>query len=957
MIRIQDFKAEIFPLLVSSLRKLFDVREGEEIRAGLMAVYIFLTISTLLIIKPVSYSLFLSEFGAAQLPFVFILVSLSAVAVSLLYTKILTKENLNQIIEKSLRLWIISLFIFWILLNFELERNWTLYIFFIWVAIFAVVSTSQFWILANIVFNAREAKRLFGFIGGGAIAGGIFGGYLTKILAPWIGSENLLLFCIAFIVCCIPITRKVWKEKADQDISVSLLTQKQIVSATNSPIKMIWGSPHLFYLASIVFISVLVAKLVEYQFGAVASMKIDQEDQLTAFFGFWLSNVNIASLLIQLFLTRRVVGIFGVGTSLFFLPISIFVGALAILIYPALWSAILIKLSDGSLKQSINKAGIELLALPIPVDIKNQAKSFIDIFIDSFATGIGGALLVFVTLVLNFSVARISFITILLIILWIFLVTRIKREYIKSIRFRVVQSKLKPVSTQFDLKKESVIGGLIKILKGEDEQKILRILRMLKEIKNDRFIPVLSELMFHPSNKIRLEVLSNLYFYKVDLSQHVIKLIEDPDHKIKIEAFHYLFQHVPPQNRIELMQKYLNHDDYKLYSAALICAARESKDNMSLKEAFKIRERVEKDIKRLRSIENKELTLSIKITCAKVIGVANIPELYPYLHILLSENHPQLLQSAIESAGQSQNPEFIPILIRFLKNKKILKHTYRALSFFVPQIFEKLNYHLKNPYENKNIRLNIPKVLAFLGTQKAVDILLVHIEHSNPEIRHEVIMALYHLKLNNSGLEFNQQRIVKSILSEARDYAQILAVLFKQTSKLKLLTAKSEKENIDAELENARNHLIENLQHRLDKDLERIFRLLGLRYSLEDIYSVYQGIKSSKSDIQVNAIEFLDNVLEIDLKRVIIPLVETAMVGGLVDDTLERFNLKVPSEFECLVMLLTDEDPSLQKDALHLIAKLRDDRYLRYIGQLVNSPDNKIKRMAVRVLQEMDFTI
>ncbi len=956
MIRIQDFKTEILPLLETSFRKLFDVREGEESRAGLMAVYIFLTISTLLIIKPVSYSLFLSEFGAAQLPFVFILVSFSAVAVSLLYVKILIKENLNQIIEKTLRLWIISLFIFWILLNFQLERNWTLYIFFIWVAIFAVVSTSQFWILANVVFNAREAKRLFGFIGGGAIAGGIFGGYLTKILAPWIGSENLLLFCIGFIMFCIPITRKVWKEKADQDISVNLLNQKQIASAPKSPIKLILGSPHLFYLASIVCISVLVAKLVEYQFGAVASMKIDHEDQLTAFFGFWLSNVNIASLLIQLFLTRRVVGIFGVGTSLFFLPIGIFIGALAILIYPALWSAILIKLSDGSLKQSINKAGMELLALPIPVEIKNQAKSFIDIFIDSFATGIGGALLVLVTLVLNFSVAQISLITIFLIILWIFLVTRIKREYIKSIRFRVVQSKLKPVSTQFDLKKESVIGGIIKILKGEDEQKILRILRMLKEIKNDRFIPVFSELLHHPSNKIRLEVLSNLYFYKADLTQQVIKLIEDPDPRIKIEAFHYLFQHVP-QNRIDLMQKYLNHDDYTFYSAALICAARESKDNISLKETFKIRERVEREIKRLRSIENKELTLCVKITCAKVIGIANIPELYPYLHILLSENHPELLKSAIESAGQSQNPEFIPILIRFLKNKKMLKHTYKALSYFTPQIFEKLNYHLKDPYENKNIRLNIPKVLAFLGTQKAVDSLLIHIEHNNPEIRHEVIMALYYLKLNNSDLEFNQQRIEKSILAEARDYAEILAVLFKQTSKLKLHTAKSEKINSDADLENARNHLINNLQSRLDKDLERIFRLLGLRYSLEDIYNVYLGIKSSKSDIQVNAIEFLDNVLEIDLKRVIIPLVETTMVGGLVDETLERFNLKVPSEFECLVMLLTGEDHSLQKDALHLIAKLGDDRYLRYIGQLVNSPDNKIKRMAVRVLQEMDFTI
>ena len=492
-------------------------------------------------------------------------------------------------------------------------------------------------------------------------------------------------------------------------------------------------------------------------------------------------------------------------------------------------------------------------------------------------------------------------------------------------------------------------------MQGDDEKKIIQTLRMVKEIKNDRLIPCFSELLHHPSKEIRLEVLRNLYFYKTDFSPQVKKLIENPDPQIKIEAFHYLFQHVT-HDRIELLQDYLKHHNYTLKSAALICAARESRDNIPLKNTFKIREYVEEDIKRLRAIEDKELALSIKITCAKVIGVANIPALYPYLHILLSERTPNLLHAAIESAGQSRNSEFIPTLIHFLKNKAMLKYACQALSYFTPQIFDTLNYHLKDPYENKNVRLNIPKVYAFLGTQKAIDILLTHIEHSNPEIRHEIVRALYHLKINNPDLQFNQQRIVKCILAEARDYAQILAVLFKQTSSYSKLSISSPADSDRSEVEKARHHLIKNLQRRLDNDLERIFRLLGLRYPLEDIYSVYQGIKSSKSDIQVNAIEFLDNVLEIDLKRVIIPLVETTLVGALVDKTLERFNLKVPSEFDCLVMLLTGEDQSLQMDALNLITRLKDDRYLRYVGQLINSPDSKIKRIAIKVLQNMDFT-
>ena len=103
MIRFQDFRTEIRPLVKSSFQKLFDIREGEESRVGLMFLYIFFTISTLLIIKPVSFSLFLSRFGASQLPFAFILVSISAVGLSFLYARTLKKENLNIIVGRDAR--------------------------------------------------------------------------------------------------------------------------------------------------------------------------------------------------------------------------------------------------------------------------------------------------------------------------------------------------------------------------------------------------------------------------------------------------------------------------------------------------------------------------------------------------------------------------------------------------------------------------------------------------------------------------------------------------------------------------------------------------------------------------------------------------------------------------------------------------------------------------------------
>ena len=45
-----------------------------------------------------------------------------------------------------------------------------------------VLLISQFWTLANLVYDPRQAKRLFGFIGGGAPLGGIAGSAILQVV-------------------------------------------------------------------------------------------------------------------------------------------------------------------------------------------------------------------------------------------------------------------------------------------------------------------------------------------------------------------------------------------------------------------------------------------------------------------------------------------------------------------------------------------------------------------------------------------------------------------------------------------------------------------------------------------------------------------------------------------------------------------------------------------------------
>jgi AAA family ATP:ADP antiporter len=160
---------ELTQYLKSFLLRTFDIREGEYRRVFLMQLNIFLIIFTLLIIKPVVNAQFISVIGIDQLPIVFVLVAICAMVVSTLYSKALNTNSLQKVTSITLFVSIVSLVAFGLLLHFNIAEYLTLYALYIGVAIFGVLATSQFWIMANLAFDAREAKRLFSFIGAGPI--------------------------------------------------------------------------------------------------------------------------------------------------------------------------------------------------------------------------------------------------------------------------------------------------------------------------------------------------------------------------------------------------------------------------------------------------------------------------------------------------------------------------------------------------------------------------------------------------------------------------------------------------------------------------------------------------------------------------------------------------------------------------------------------------------------------
>ena len=64
------------------------------------------------------------------------------------------------------------------------SAEWVTVAFYLFGQILGVLLISQFWTLANDVYDARQAKRLFGFIGAGASLGGAAGAAIVTTYRP-----------------------------------------------------------------------------------------------------------------------------------------------------------------------------------------------------------------------------------------------------------------------------------------------------------------------------------------------------------------------------------------------------------------------------------------------------------------------------------------------------------------------------------------------------------------------------------------------------------------------------------------------------------------------------------------------------------------------------------------------------------------------------------------------------
>src|SRR5256884_8474595 len=177
------------------------IRPGEQRGVALMSLYAATAIGAGVVAHSVRAALSLANRPARGLAGMYIWSSIAIVLVSWSYARIadrLPRGLLNAVSALGCAALGTA---FWAVLTVT-DAVWVYAALYVFVEAMGSLVVIQFWTLANDVFHAREAKRLFGLIGaGGTIANVVFG-LLVSRYARRIGAPNLLWLMVAQLVAC-----------------------------------------------------------------------------------------------------------------------------------------------------------------------------------------------------------------------------------------------------------------------------------------------------------------------------------------------------------------------------------------------------------------------------------------------------------------------------------------------------------------------------------------------------------------------------------------------------------------------------------------------------------------------------------------------------------------------------------------------------------------------------------
>ena len=905
------------------LRPVVALHGGERTVALLMFAYSFLAMTAWNILRPLTKSKFISDLGADNVPWVMLGAGVLIGLVMHQYTRAIRLLPRAWVIPTTQIGITVLLVVFWALLR--TEAVWVGVAFYVVGLILGLLLISQFWTLANDIYDARQAKRLFGFIGGGASLGGALGAGITTGIVQRVGSNNTVLAGAAALVCCTVVVTLILRRhrtKGGGDLSL----EEEGVSAREA-LRLLRESPHVKIIALVIGFAAAGAQIIDLQLSMVAEAASEGggEDAIAEFLARIQFYVSLAGFVVQIGLTRWIHRSFGLGVALMLLPVALGGSALLILITGAFWAASFARVLDATLRYTVDKTTREVLFLPLPAELKYRAKPFIDVTADRFAKATAAVLLLVLVQPWGLSLdwRELSYASITMMAIWVVAALSARRQYLRAFRQSIGNQTIAPEAIRTEVGDTATIETLVEELSNPDPGAVLYAISMLETFDKRNLISPL--LLQHDSPDVRARALRSLGAVRSRIAIRwkpaVERMTQDPDVDVRAAALRALaeFSH---EDALVLMRRHLSDPAPRVaVTAAVGLANSSSPDDIDAAEAT---------LKRLIA-DTRDAGGAGRREAAIALAHISLPHFRSLLVPLLHDRDVRVVDAAIRSARAlgATDGLFLPGLTSLLGHRVLKTAARDALVGYGEPIVEALAYALRDTREAAWVRRHIPTTIAAIPSQASMDALVAALEDRDGFLRYKAIAAIEKLRRDHPELTYSMAAIERLLLQEASRYYNFLAL----------------QHDFGRTAPEQRSLLLGHaLAEKLARILDRIYRLLGLLYDSGDVAAARHTIEHGEPRRRAAAVEYLDTLLKGAVRKRVLPILDETSIAEKLRHAYLVLKTRPRDLEDTLARIVHDDDPVLAAAAIHFIARqglwsLADDVHfvLRH-----RSPDERV---------------
>ena len=755
-------------LLSRLLNSVASVRSEETTPALLMFAYSFLAMTSYNIVKPITRAQFIEELGADNLPYVLFAAGISIGVIMHFYTNAVRRVPRQHVVPVTQAAIAVLLVAFWALLR--TGAAWVTVAFYLFGLILGILLISQFWTLANDIFDARQAKRIFGFIGGGASLGGALGAGITATVVEAVGLEQLLLVSALVLAGCAGIVLLVLRRHHVDDAAFDAYERGV---GGQEAIRLVTESRPLRVLALAVGFAAAGAAVVDQQLNMAADeMGGGSGDAIAAFLAEVTVYLSIAGFVVQVALISRIHRTLGIGFALLLLPLGFSASAAVILGTGALWAVAGARVLGTTLRYTLDKTTREVLFLPLSAELRHRVKPFIDVTMDRFAKAVTAVVLL--VLIQPWGLAldwrRLSYATLAITGLWVAVALRARTEYLRSFRESIDTQAITPDAVMTPAAEAATVETLVEELSNPDATPVLYAIDMLEAMDKPHLVTPL--LLRHESGTVRVRALHALASGRSRLAERwkgtVERMTREDDVDVRAAALLTLAA-LDHRDAAAVMPDHLDGPEPRVVVAAAAALAR------SAEEADV--ERAEATLRRLID-DTRGTAVDGRKEAARALSRIDNPRFRVLLVPLLHDHDVEVALEAIRSARElgASDGLFLPALFSRLGHR-VLRHAAReTLVACGEEIVPALRYALENPHEHHWVRRNVPGILALMPSQAAVDALVGSLGTADGFLRYKIIAALERLRRDHAHLLVPRTEVEELLMRQAAVYCNVLTL-------------------------------------------------------------------------------------------------------------------------------------------------------------------------------------